>query len=72
MGDDGKRAAAAHLVEDFLGHGLSLQKGSGRFFRRPERYSGWLNCTKKQVMVQIGSSQIRGKEKMNMGSCLMD
>ena len=31
VGDDGKRAAAAYLVEDFLGHGLSLQKGSGRF-----------------------------------------
>jgi len=37
----GKRAAAAHLVEDFLGHGLSLQKGSGRFFRRPEGYGRW-------------------------------
>ena len=41
VGDDGKRAAAAHLVEDFLGHGFLCKKVSGRFFRRPEGYGCW-------------------------------
>uniref|UniRef100_UPI003C7D0810 hypothetical protein n=1 Tax=Neisseria cinerea TaxID=483 RepID=UPI003C7D0810 len=30
VGNIGNRAAAAHLVKDFLGHELSLQKVSGR------------------------------------------
>jgi hypothetical protein len=31
VGDDGKRAAAAHLVEDFLGHGFLCKKFQAAF-----------------------------------------